>query len=119
MAPPTSDVRRPAEARPHPPTLRRVAGQDGEMPDLRSMLATLLAVSAILTKSKAAAWAASLVLLSAVSNVGGGADLAPCVSALPAVCFAFLACYRPPPGLQAAGSPLEALAALFGRRKQG
>jgi len=116
MAPPTlptGDPRRPAEARPHP-TARSLPA-DGA-PDLRSMLATLLAVAAILGKVKAAAWGAALVLASAAANLHGK-ELGPVVSALPAVGFAFVAIYRGPPAgvVGAPASPREAFTALLGR----
>lgn len=82
------------------------------------MLATLLAVAAILTKAKAAAWLGLLVLLSSLSNLRGMETVAPLISAVPPILFAFLSCYRPPPALQGATTPLDALAALFGRRKR-
>jgi len=115
MAPPAGDPRRPAEARSHPPSLSS-GPRYGDMPDLRSMLATLLAVSAIITKVKAAAWISLLVLLSAASNVRSAAEVGPIIAALPAVAFAFLGCYGAlPQAGSGPASPLDALAALFSR----
>ena len=119
MAPPTlptGDPRRPAEARPHPPGRRARGADPADSPDLRSMLATLLAVAAILGRVKAAAWGAAIVLLSAAVNLQGR-EAGPLISALPAVVFSFVAIYRPPAssGVGVAAGPREAFQALLGR----
>jgi hypothetical protein len=123
MAPPilpSGDPRRPAEARPHPPRARK-GDSAADTPDLRSMLATVLAVLAIMGKVKAAAWASAIVLASAAVNLEGR-DLGTLMSAAPAVVFGFVSIYRAPAGGAPGGvvaSPREAWNALVARFAPG